>query len=244
MSVATLQNPSATQSNQAVSLRYLIHFVGDITQPLHCSTAVSALRTHGDSGGNSFYITNDYWDNLHSLWDAGGGYLFDSLSRPLTVGNQNTLNAKIATIEADYPYNYSTNLGTIPNPMTWAQEGLNLAKTVSYVGITLNGTPSNDYLNTTMATTKQRMAAGGHRLADLLNTLYPAPPIVLSSVTIANGNFGFSWNAISNIAYKVQWKQQLSAPAWNNLANIMATNSSVSFREQLGPTQRFYRVTQ
>ena len=32
--VATLQNPSATLSNQAVALRFLLHFVGDMSQPL------------------------------------------------------------------------------------------------------------------------------------------------------------------------------------------------------------------
>ncbi|MEJ0090898.1 MAG: S1/P1 nuclease [Limisphaerales bacterium] len=244
LSITNLQNSSLSQSNQAVSLRYLIHFVGDIQQPLHCSTAVWSSRTGGDAGGNSFYITSDYWNNLHSLWDSGGGYLFDSLSRPLSVASQNILNAKVAAIEADYSYNYNTNLGTIPNPMTWAQEGLNLAKTVSYVGITLNGTPSANYLDNAEATTEQRMAAGGHRLADLLNTLYPAPPIVLSSAKVANGKFSFSWNTITNGAYRVQWKQQLTDATWTDLANIMAMSNSASFSENLNQTRKFYRIIQ
>jgi S1/P1 Nuclease len=247
LSIATLQNPTAIQSNQAVSLRYLIHFVGDIQQPLHCSTAVSAAHTGGDAGGNSFsLITNNVssWFNLHSLWDAGGGFLTNSLWRPLSTASQNTLNAKVASIEADYPYNYSSNPGTIPNPMNWAQEGLNLAKTVCYVGITNNTTPSTNYLNTAMAITEQRMAQGGHRLADLLNTIFPLSPITLTSLTLTNGNFGFSWGAVSNSTYHVQWKQQLSDPAWNDLTNITASGNSVSFTEKPAQPQRFYRVTQ
>src|ERR1019366_4832246 len=52
LSIATLQNSSASQSNQAVSLRYLLHFVGDIQQPLHAPDAFFASQPHGDGGGN------------------------------------------------------------------------------------------------------------------------------------------------------------------------------------------------
>src|SRR6478609_6731229 len=46
--IAVLQNPSATQSNRAFHLRLLLHFVGDIQQPLHCSTAITTTRPGGD----------------------------------------------------------------------------------------------------------------------------------------------------------------------------------------------------
>src|SRR6185436_1833148 len=71
--VSNLASSATSVSNQALYLRFLLHFVGDIQQPLHCSTAVSAARLSGDAGGNSFSI-NGTWNNLHSLWDAGGGY--------------------------------------------------------------------------------------------------------------------------------------------------------------------------
>jgi hypothetical protein len=63
LSIATLQNSGASQSNQAVSLRYLLHFVGDIHQPLHSSDAFFASQPHGDGGGNGFGITGT-WNNL------------------------------------------------------------------------------------------------------------------------------------------------------------------------------------
>lgn len=242
--IATLQDPSATQSNQAVSLRYLLHFVGDIQQPLHCSTAVSAALPGGDAGGNGFSVGGGIWSNLHSLWDSGGGFLLDSLSRPLSVSSRSTLNLKVAAIEVDYPYDYSAHLGTIPNPMAWAQEGMGLAQTVSYVSITRNATPSASYLNTAMATTEQRMAQGGHRLADLLNTILTPNPITLTSPTFTSGNFSFSWSAVSNNTYRVQWKQQLGDPSWNDLTNITASTNFVLFKEKSTQTQRFYRVVQ
>lgn len=238
LSIATMQNSSATVSNQAVSLRYLIHFVGDIQQPLHDSDAFFATQPNGDAGGNGFAITGT-WNNLHSLWDAGGGYLTDSLSRPLSVANQTTINNKVTAIEASYPYN--RNVGTLPNPMDWAAEGQDVAKTVSYVGVAQNTTPSSSYTNGVQATTAQRMALGGHRLADLLNTLFA---IRLGSLTHTNGSFGFSWNAVAGQTYHVQWKLQLGDPVWNELTNFTASSSTASFTESFGQTQRFYTVTQ
>ena len=241
--IAVLQNPSETQSNRAFHLRLLLHFVGDIQQPLHCTTAISSNRTGGDAGGNSFSINGD-WSNLHSLWDSGGGFLSDSLPRPLSVASQNTLNSRVAAIEASHPYDYTTNLGVIPDPMTWAQEGLGLAQTVSYVGIALNATPSSDYLDAAQTTTDKRMADGGHRLADLLNTLFTPPSVMLTSMTVTNGDFRFSWGAVSGATYQVQCKQQFSDLTWSNLADITPTTSTGTFSEPVTQSQRFYRVVQ
>src|SRR6185369_9367661 len=63
---------------RATALRYIIHFVGDIHQPLHCTT-------NGDRGGNCVPLTffktkpkpntdtttdaDDYAPNLHGIWD-------------------------------------------------------------------------------------------------------------------------------------------------------------------------------
>ncbi len=240
--ISTLQSTNATQTDQATSLRYLLHFGGDIQQPLHCSTAVSDSRPSGDAGGNSFSITGN-WGNLHSLWDAGGGYLTDSVSRPLSASAQATLNSKVSSTEADYPY--AAGSPAIPNPMDWAQEGLALAQTVSYVGITQGSAPSAAYLNTAQATTEQRMALGGHRLTDLLNTIFASnAPVRLAPFTLTNGNFAFSWSAIPGRTYRVQWKQQLSDSAWNDWTNVTASGSSASVSEAATPTQRFYRVVQ
>src|SRR6185437_9726069 len=57
------RSPSGISDRDA--LRYLIHFVGDIAQPLH---AVS----NGDLGGNCEQIRPvGEAKNLHSLWDGG-----------------------------------------------------------------------------------------------------------------------------------------------------------------------------
>lgn len=239
--IITLQSTNATLTDQATSLRFLLHFVGDIQQPLHCSTAITASSPGGDAGGNGFSISGTP-SNLHSLWDSGGGYLSDTLGRPLSAASKTTLSNKVSAVEAAFPY--SPNPGTIPNPMTWANAGLVLAQTNTYVGITRNTSPTTIYLNTTQATTEQLMAQGGHRLADLLNTLFAANPFSLTSATKTNGNFQFSWSANGGKIYRVQWKPQLNAASWNDLTNITATGTSASFTETAEQQQRFYRVIQ
>jgi S1/P1 Nuclease len=240
--ISNLASSATSVSNQALYLRFLLHFVGDIQQPLHCSTAVSAAHPTGDAGGNSFPLSNANWSNLHSLWDSGGGYLSDFLSRPLDGTEAGTVSNLARTVESHYPY--TPNPGIIPRPMDWASEGWNLAKTVSYVGITNNGTPTSAYLATASSTTEQRMAAGGYRLADLLNTIYSTNGVQLISVVKTNGAFRFSWNSVPGRTYKIQTKQQLTDNLWTDATNFVASTNVATFSETLVQTQRFYRAVQ
>jgi hypothetical protein len=205
--------------------------VGDIQQPLHCSAAVWASNLDGDAGGNQFYLTGN-WTQLHSLWDAGGGYLTDGTS----------VSAKAADVEAAYPY--AASIGTIPDPMGWAFEGREIARTNTYVGITINSTPSAAYLNTAQATAKQRMASGGQCLAKLLNTIFVTNGPTAIATTVASGNFSFTWRSVSGRVYRVQSKQQITDPAWTDLTDVTATTNAAVFSEIPDPTatQRFYRA--
>lgn len=237
--ITRLQDPTQSLSNQAVALRFLIHFCGDITQPLHCSTGVTTNMPTGDAGGNDFDL-NGTWSELHALWDAGGGYLLDSITRPFTPTSYAIITNKAAAVEAAYPYNAS--IGSIPDPMPWALEGRGVAATVSYVGIASNTTPSAAYLNTAQATAIQRLAIGGQRLAKLLNTIYVtnAPPLIAATTT--NNNFALSWATVTGRIYRVQWKQDLTNATWTDLTDISVSNTSATFTDPVLQPQRFYRL--
>lgn len=225
--LAMLQDPSASTTNQAKALRYIIHFVGDIEQPLHCSTGVTASQTSGDGGGNSFSIGSG---SLHSFWDGGGGYLPTGASVSSLANDVETL----------YPYSFS--VGAIPDPMDWAVESWNISRTNTYVGITNGVSPSASYTAMTQAITKQRMAAGGQRLAKLLNTIFVtnAPPLI--SVTMPNGNFAFTWGSVSGRTYRVQSKAQPTDPAWSDVIDITAQSGSVTFTNPATQPQQYYRA--
>lgn len=234
--IATLQSASATPAQQAAGLRYLIHCVGDIQQPLHCTAAFFAAQPNGDAGGNGFAITGT-WSNLHSLWDSGGGYLNGSLPRPLSAASQTALNNKVAAIEAVHPY--VRGEGLIPDPMSWALEGKALALSVTYAGITRNASPSSTYLQTARTSTEARIALGGKRLADLLNTLFEVKPTPFRA---PNGDFGFSWKAVPGTVYQLEWTDDLARPAWNPLTGITATGPTASYQEPAVNGARFYRL--
>jgi hypothetical protein len=235
-----LGNPAAAQSNRAVYLRYLLHFAGDIHQPLHAATAISANYPNGDSGGNGFNLTG-LWSELHALWDGGGGFVNSSVSRPLTASGRTTISNKAETCEVDYPY--VPNPGVVDDPMDWAIEGWNLARTVAYAGINRGDTPSSDYLAAAQATAEQRLAQGGHRLADLLNTIFTIYPATLNYNAPTNTTVSFWWNSVPGRPYHVQTKQSLD-DNWTDVTIVQPSTGKATFTDTAGVSTKFYRVTQ
>jgi len=69
------------------------------------------------------------------------------------------------------------------------------------------------------------------------------PPIT-PALAQSNGVFAFTWGALSNLTYQLQYTTNLVAPNWIDLGSpIPATNSSVSTTDAVGSDeQRFYRV--
>lgn len=237
--ITVLQDPTQSLTNQAVALRFLIHFCGDITQPVHCATGVTTNMPTGDEGASDFYLTGT-WNNLHVLWDAGGGYLPTVFLRPLAPEDEAVITSKVAEVESAYPY--SLSVGSIPDPMPWAWESWNYASTVAYVGITNGTTPTGSYLETAMSLTYERLAIGGQRLAKLLNTIYVTNAPNITATVFTNNNFGLGWDAVPQRSYRVQFKQQLTDTNWSDLIDITASNNTAFFTDSLSHTQRFYRL--
>ena len=113
---AELGNPHTSAAEKRLALKFLMHFVGDLHQPLH-------VADHQDRGGNAvpvFYGAIESPDNLHSYWDTR---LVEKLgSDPKKVGV--ALSEGIANKDANQ---WST--GT---PALWAQETFAQARDVAY----------------------------------------------------------------------------------------------------------------
>ena len=59
------------EEGKSLALRELIHFYGDVHQPLHSTNRYSQEKPKGDSGGNGFTLKYHLGaKNLHSLWDS------------------------------------------------------------------------------------------------------------------------------------------------------------------------------
>jgi hypothetical protein len=55
-------------------LRFYVHLLGDMHQPLHETTRCSRDHPNGDKGGNDFKL-NYKIGNLHALWDEVMGVI-------------------------------------------------------------------------------------------------------------------------------------------------------------------------
>eukprot|EP00826_Nyctotherus_ovalis_P013839 TRINITY_DN137_c0_g1_i8.p1 TRINITY_DN137_c0_g1~~TRINITY_DN137_c0_g1_i8.p1 ORF type:complete len:144 (+),score=30.25 TRINITY_DN137_c0_g1_i8:333-764(+) len=53
---------------KSLMLRFFIHVMGDMHQPLHMATRVTKKNPGGDRGGNLFQLRGPV-RNLHALWD-------------------------------------------------------------------------------------------------------------------------------------------------------------------------------
>ena len=63
--LAILRDKTKPQAERAVALKFVVHLVGDVHQPLHAGRLE-------DRGGNSIKVTfRGKETNLHSLWDSG-----------------------------------------------------------------------------------------------------------------------------------------------------------------------------
>lgn len=60
----TLKDPQATQQQKQLALRFSVHIIGDLHQPLHVGNGT-------DRGGNDFLVTFfGEVTNLHAVWDT------------------------------------------------------------------------------------------------------------------------------------------------------------------------------
>ena len=169
-----------TNDNQkAEALRFVIHFVGDIHQPLHCATRVSQLNPDGDHGGNWFTNTVTLANgtnqpvNLHSYWDRGimsfpQGHDRQSPDKAEVFAAVNSLIKAIPDTDPGWKGNVFDYAG-------WSKEGFLIATNFVYNGLTPLGTPSDAYNKKAIQIADRRVVWSGYRLAALLNAIWPDP---------------------------------------------------------------------
>lgn len=164
-----LQNQHSSEFEKAIFFRFLMHFVGDAHQPLHCVELYSKAFPHGDEGGNLYLISGEYADNLHSYWDEGLD-LFYTSSCHQQLFKSRQVNCLAQQIETAYPSSYFAGKDHDLNPKDWVQESYNLDKSFVY-STPENAKPSQNYITQGQKIVEQRLALAGYRLANELNML-------------------------------------------------------------------------
>ncbi|WP_375273191.1 S1/P1 nuclease [Sphingomonas sp.] len=147
---AIVRDRHAPLAERQAALRFVIHIIGDLHQPLHAGNGT-------DKGGNEVSVTFfGKPTNLHSVWDSG---LIDD--EQLSYSELATwLAARIAP--ADRRAWASTD------PAVWIAESTALRDHIYPTDPAL----SYAYVYQNKARVEQRLEMGGVRLADYLNALF------------------------------------------------------------------------
>jgi hypothetical protein len=151
-----LADRSRPRADRAEALKFLVHLVGDVHQPLHAGY-------RDDRGGNDFQISyRDQGWNLHGVWDS------------LIVDSRRLDATAYADVLAQQP--------PVPSDATrhsdrrtaeWAQESCRIVQQSDLYPAT-HALPES-YVTTHRALAEQRLRQAGARLADMINFALRAP---------------------------------------------------------------------
>lgn len=184
-----LSNQRELAGSRAEALKFIVHIIGDLHQPLHCITDKKDANNagdHGDIGGNLKIVqfnvptwdgnankdVNPRWEqqwNLHSVWDEG---LIDAY-----------MDLKNLTEDA-YVSELLQNAGDVTalqggDSIAWMKESYKIAIKNAY---NLPPFDSNyhgyilqpAYYEANHAVVNQQLRTGGVRLAAFLNKTFPS----------------------------------------------------------------------
>jgi hypothetical protein len=158
---AELANPATPQGERILALKFVLHFVGDLHQPLHASD-------NQDHGGNCVRLAlgGPRTTNLHSYWDTG--LITPMGTDPVAIAER--LRAEITP--------QTRAAWAKGDAKTWALESFGVAKSVVYSfgsppGCDANAAPLTlpaGYETAATAAVKVQLEKAGVRLATVLNS--------------------------------------------------------------------------
>ena len=147
-----LKDESKTKEEKVFALKFLVHLVGDVHQPMHTGRSE-------DSGGNAIKIKLMRKEsNLHGLWDSGlityAGLSYKELAK-----------------ECDVISKQEKNTWQKDDVATWAFESYEMSQQL-YAEAAKNSEFDYDYYPKHADFIKKRLAQAGIRLASVLNEIY------------------------------------------------------------------------
>jgi hypothetical protein len=168
-----LGDKTAAPADRLTALKFVVHFVGDIHQPLHC-------EDNGDKGGNNIDLR--YFGrstDLHAVWDGGiieqalGIHLGPHFAPNLTATQQEAtvLGGNVTATQAASwaPSGLASQLDSAT--VQWANDSHALAQT-AYSNLPAAPRPQgwdHTYQGYAWPVIQDQLARAGVRLAELLN---------------------------------------------------------------------------
>lgn len=150
-----LTNEDTPKQQKIYALKFIMHFVGDIHQPMHVARAE-------DKGGNTIQLNfKDKGTNLHSLWDTK------------ILEQQNLTYTELANKYNNLPDSLIKQWQSAPI-IEWAWESYQISSQL-YTEVNAMGNRSIDdsYVQKHLPTIERRIQQAAIRLAGILNKAYP-----------------------------------------------------------------------
>ncbi len=150
--ISVLKNENANREERAFHLRMLVHFIGDLHQPLHVGKAA-------DRGGNQFQVLwFDEGTNLHTVWDTKMIESYNMSYSELAANTTQLSKAQLQIIEQG-------------DVLDWMNESRELCTKI-YADTRTGENLGYQYMYKYLNVARFQMQKGGIRLAVLLNDLF------------------------------------------------------------------------
>lgn len=154
-----LGNAKADRTARVEALKWVLHFVGDLHQPLHAGRP-------GDLGGNRVMVdffgdrgNDERRNNLHSVWDS-------QMLRRANMRWPDASNHLFRQIADDEAKSWETL-----NVTEWANESFRIDEEFVYGKLHSDGRIRNEYYKPALGIAETRIMMGGVRLAHLINSI-------------------------------------------------------------------------
>lgn len=224
-----LKCPASTKEQRTVALKFIVHFVGDLHQPMHVSRSE-------DKGGNTIQLQFDgRGTNLHSLWDSKliskEGKTFEQMA----IDYDKATSRQIKQWQSD-------------DMIKWLFESYQIS-TKLYTEIEQNNKLDDSYYRSHISIVNERIEMAGIRLAGLLNKIFAADayknvPSVVNTKgagALSMVNFGpqtseaFKTIPVEDAARHIDENVNITAKVYSykELANMTLVNLGAEYPNQL-----------
>lgn len=156
------------------ALRLIIHYAGDIHQPLHATSRVDHEYTHGDYGGNAFRLPyKESAGNLHAVYDSVFYEFTGYPTLPMSSSDWAKYGNLANTLVGKYPESSLSNVKDL-NFTDWAMESFHISEKFTYDEINHkeNQPLPQDYIDQGKVYTEKQIVTGGYRLNYLIQSLF------------------------------------------------------------------------
>ncbi len=152
-----------SRAERLEALKFLVHFVGDVHQPLHAANRIDTHTGKGDQGGNLIDVTFfGQKNNLHSVWDTG-----------LIMHTVYAWGAYVNRLEEGWLRGRDLSSLEDGSPVDWVLEAHRFAHEVAY-DFPDDGVLGIEYYEKSLPVVDRQLALAGVRLARVLQaTLGP-----------------------------------------------------------------------